>query len=121
MDYMPASNTLNGQRTPDLVQEAAVHEAAEVLGMLGTTATGLTEAEVTARLEKYGPNQVGREKKQGWLERFYLTARNPLVILLTILAVISFVAPEGDARAGIMMLLMVVLGLSLRFVQETKA
>jgi Mg2+-importing ATPase len=43
------------------------------------------------------------------------------VILLTILATISFVAPEGDARAGVMMLLMVVLGLSLRFIQETKA
>jgi P-type Mg2+ transporter len=118
---MPASNNVNGQRTSDLVQEAAGHEAAEVLQLLGTTTSGLTELEAAARLEKYGPNQVGREKKQGWLERFYLAARNPLVILLTILAVISFVAPEGDARAGIMMLLMVVLGLSLRFVQETKA
>src|SRR5262249_37026240 len=44
---------------------------------------------------------------------------NPLVILLTLLAILSFAT--GDARAGTVMLLMVILGLSLRFVQETKA
>jgi Mg2+-importing ATPase len=42
-----------------------------------------------------------------------------LVILLTILATLSFAT--GDFRAGVVMLLMVVLGVTLRFVQETKA
>jgi Mg2+-importing ATPase len=41
------------------------------------------------------------------------------VILLTVLAVLSFAT--GDFRAGSVMLLMVGLGLSLRFVQETRA
>ena len=87
--------------------------------MLGTAPTGLTEAEAAERLEKYGPNQVAREKKQSWPHRFYTAARNPLVILLTVLAILSFAT--NDFRAGTVMLLMVVLGLSLRFVQETRA
>jgi Mg2+-importing ATPase len=49
-----------------------------------------------------------------------LTAtRNPLVILLIVLAIISFAT--GDARAGTVMSLMVILGVSLRFVQEARA
>jgi Mg2+-importing ATPase len=42
-----------------------------------------------------------------------------LVILLTVLAILSFAT--NDFRAGTVMLLMVVLGVSLRFVQETRA
>ena len=70
-------------------------------------------------MEEVGPNEVGREKHEGWLQRLYIAGRNPLVILLTVLAVLSFAT--GDFRAGTVMLLMVVLGVSLRFVQETRA
>jgi Mg2+-importing ATPase len=103
----------------DLVRDAATEDSAEVLRLLGTSPAGLAEAEAAARLEQYGPNEVGREKHEGWPQRLYIAARNPLVILLTILATLSFAT--GDFRAGVVMLLMVVLGVSLRFVQETKA
>src|SRR5207344_1518600 len=92
---------------------------ADVFQMLGTTPSGLTEAEATERFEKYGPNEVASEQKHGWWHRLYTASRNPLVILLIVLAVLSFAT--GDVRAGTVMLLMVVLGLSLRFLQETKA
>jgi len=118
---MPALTSPNNTSQSDTAREAATKDIAEVLRSFGTSPAGLTEEEAAARLEQYGPNEVGREKHEGWLQRLYLAARNPLVILLTILATISFVAPEGDPRAGVMMLLMVVLGLSLRFIQETKA
>ena len=118
---MPALTNPNASSQSDLARDAAGKDSAEVLRSLGTSPAGLTEEEAAARLEQYGPNTVGREKHEGWLQRLYISARNPLVILLTILATISFVAPEGDARAGVMMLLMLVLGLALRFIQETKA
>jgi Mg2+-importing ATPase len=98
--------------------------------LLSTAATGLTEDEAAARLEKYGPNEVAKEKRHGWVERLYVAARNPLVILLTALAIASFVSylhdPPGQRDisqfyAGALMLLMVALGMSLRFVQETRA
>ena len=116
---MPELTSPSNQRTSDLVQDAATKEGADVLASLGTSPTGLSEAEAAARLEQYGPNEVAHEKQEGWLRRLYVAARNPLVILLTILAILSYAT--GDAGAGTMMLLMVVLGMSLRFVQETRA
>src|ERR1700730_17326308 len=62
---------------------------------------------------------VAAEKHQGWFSRLLAAARNPLVILLTVLAIVSYAT--GDFRAGTVMGLMVVLGVSLRFVQESRA
>ena len=101
------------------LDEAACKSADEVLKMLGTSAAGLSEDEAAARLEGYGPNEVGHEEKEGWLHRLYVSARNPLVVLLTVLAILSY--STGDFAAGTIMMLMVALGMSLRFVQETKA
>jgi Mg2+-importing ATPase len=116
---MPAPTSPTNIGQSDVARDAATKDSAEVLRSLGTSPAGLTEDEAAARLEQYGPNEVGREKHEGWPQRLYLAARNPLVILLTILATLSFAT--GDFRAGVVMLLMVVLGVTLRFVQETKA
>jgi len=96
-----------------------MRESSEVLQQLGTSPAGLTEEEAAARLAQFGPNEVAAEKQQGWVQRLFLAARNPLVILLTVLASLSFATQ--DFRAGTVMLLMVGLGVSLRFVQETRA
>src|SRR5215471_2906625 len=116
---MPALKLSNGTRVADLIHEAAMKDTAEVLQSLGTSLNGLTDEEACERLEKYGPNEVAREKKQSWVQRLWVASRNPLVILLTVLAILSYAT--GDYRAGSVMLLMVGLGLSLRFVQETRA
>ena len=102
-----------------LVRDASAQDLPEILGLLGASSVGLTSEEASARLEQYGPNEVAEAEKHGWLYRLYVAARNPLVILLTVLATLSFAT--GDIRAGVVMLLMVFLGLSLRFIQETKA
>src|SRR5215472_2390913 len=99
--------------------EAARLDASEVLRLMETSPQGLSSEIACERLEQYGSNEVAHEKKQSWVQRLYTAARNPLVILLTVLAILSFAT--GDFRAGSVMLLMVILGLSLRFVQETRA
>src|SRR5229473_1889853 len=99
--------------------EAARMETAEVLRLLDTSPSGLTAEAAATRLEQYGPNEVASERRISWFWRLLHTTRNPLVILLSVLAAISYAT--GDARAGTMMLLMVVLGVVLRFVQESKA
>src|SRR5882672_5733174 len=116
---MTSAQSKNESRASPLLTEASSKPAEEVFQMLGTAPTGLTEAEAAQRLEKYGPNEVASEKKHHWWHRLYTAARNPLVILLTVLASLSYAT--GDFRAGTVMVLMVVLGLSLRFVQETRA
>ncbi len=45
--------------------------------------------------------------------------RNPLIILLLVLSLVSYLT--GDPRAAVVVLVMVVLGVVLRFVQEMRA
>jgi Mg2+-importing ATPase len=116
---MHAVKEPNGERTAELVHDSAIKDVAEILLRLKTSPDGLTDEEAIERLEVFGPNEVAYERKEGWLYRLYISARNPLVILLTVLATLSFAT--GDFRAGTVMMLMVFLGLSLRFIQETKA
>jgi Mg2+-importing ATPase len=116
---MTTTQPKNAIQSTPLLAEAAAKSSADVLQMLGTSLSGLTEAEAAERIEKYGPNEVASEEKHSWWHRLYTASRNPLVILLTVLAILSFAT--ADFRAGTVMLLMVILGLSLRFVQETRA
>ena len=102
-----------------LLVESSRSEAAQVFASLSTSAAGLSEAEAESRLESHGPNEVAQEVHHGWLFRLMITLRNPLVILLSALATISYVT--GDLRAGTVMVMMVILGVMLRFVQESRA
>jgi Mg2+-importing ATPase len=102
-----------------LLSEVSRLKPDEVLARLKTAIEGLSEEDAGQRLAEVGPNELAQEKKHGWLWRLMITLRNPLVILLTALATISFAT--GDSRAGIVMSLMVALGVILRFVQEARA
>ncbi len=102
-----------------LLTEIAQIPAEAVLGKLKTTENGLNEEEAELRLEQYGPNVVAQEKRHGRLSLLGHACMNPLVILLLILAVVSYLT--GDAGAGTVMIIMVFLGVSLRFVQEARA
>ena len=115
MTLLTALRKLGTARAPapfvvsDLIRSAATHEAQQVLESLHSAASGLTEEDAAARLEEHGPNEVARERTHGWAYRLWVAVRNPLVILLTVLATLSYAT--GDLRAGTVMLLMVALGL----------
>jgi Mg2+-importing ATPase len=120
---MPAPKTTDGQRMADLIRGAATTEAADTLARLKSSPNGLSDEEAAERIEVFGPNEVAQEKKHDWLSRIWVAARNPLVLLLTVLAVVTFATAEGasDMIGGWVMVAMIVLGVSLRFIQETKA
>ena len=90
-----------------------------MLQALNTATNGLSEAEAEARLAEYGLNEVGQQQRHEWLHRLWTAVRNPLVILLTVLSILSYLT--NDFPGGTMMLVMVILGVSLRLVQETRA
>jgi P-type Mg2+ transporter len=119
----PAKRKSPSGRDASALIGIARFDAAAALQHLGTPATGLTPEMVVERFEKFGPNEIGKEKQQGWLGRLLHAVQNPLVILLTILAVVTFATAEGssDMIGGWVMMAMVVLGVSLRLVQESKA
>jgi P-type Mg2+ transporter len=99
--------------------EAAHSGAAAVLQQLEVTLAGLDDAEVEARREKFGRNEVAREQRKGLLGHLWENFKNPLTILLIVLAVVSYLT--HDLRATIMIGLMVALGVVLRFFQEVRA
>jgi Mg2+-importing ATPase len=99
--------------------EATGSDSEKLFAAYATSATGLTQEEAEQRLEKYGPNAVAQEEGHSWRDLLVMALLNPLVILLSLLAILS--AATGDLRAAIVMLLMVVLGVALRFVQEARA
>jgi Mg2+-importing ATPase len=103
----------------ELLLTTARADAAAALQALGSQPDGLSEAEATARLKQYGPNEIAREKHQSPLMRLLGNVRNPLVLLLIALGVLSYLT--GDQRATVVIFVMVILGVVLRFVQESRA
>ncbi len=108
-----------GVQIPKKLVESARTDISKVLGELNSGPTGLSTIEVDKRLEKFGANEVAREKRRNWFIRLWDNIKNPLVILLILLGVISFIT--GDLRATIVILTMVILGIVLRYVQESRA
>ena len=105
--------------SPRLTRAASALPA-EVLSEFETRAEGLTEDEAQARLDEFGPNVVADEARFTRLRLLVKACLNPLVILLSVLATISFATAQtaSDDVSGMLMVIMVVLGVSLRFVQE---
>jgi Mg2+-importing ATPase len=99
--------------------EAARDDPDKALQRLATTAGGLDAAEAAQRLARDGPNEVAHDKPlPAWLHlwRCYL---NPFNLLLTALAVLSLAS--ADARATVVIAVMVVLSTVIRFVQEGRS
>ena len=115
----PPTPSANGIRISSRLADSARIDEAELCRLLQTSVDGLPKEEAEVRRARYGPNEVTFEKRGGWLRRLLSAIRNPLVILLSALAAISFAT--GDVRAGSVMSLMVILGVSLRFAQESRA
>src|SRR5678815_3547203 len=91
-------------RVSPLVLEAAGLDVSDVYARLATRAGGLGADQVAARLAEHGPNVLARDRRVGFPRLLWRAVLNPLVILLAVLAIVSF--STGDPRAGSMMILM---------------
>ena len=106
-------------KVSDQLLEKAREESNAVLTGLGTRISGLSTSEADERVRRDGLNEIAREKRQSPLGRLWDNIKNPLVILLTGLGVLSYLT--GDLRATIVIFVMVILGIVLRFYQEMRA
>jgi Mg2+-importing ATPase len=109
----------NNTKVPDQLLEKSRTDADTALKELESRVSGLTAEEAEARLNRYGLNEISREKRQSALMRLWNNVKNPLVILLVALGVLSYLT--GDLRATTVIFVMVVLGVVLRFFQEMRA
>ena len=101
------------------VLAAAQDEPAQALARLQSSADGLDGAEAARRLLRDGPNEVQHEPPlPGWL-RLWRCYLNPFNLLLTALALLSFVS--ADSKATVVIGAMVALSTVIRFVQEGRS
>ena len=107
---------------PELAREliVAAQSAPEaLLESLGSQANGLSEPQVEIIRQRAGVNEVEHEKPLPWWKHLWLAYRTPFSLLLTVLALISYVTE--DLKATIVISAMVVLATIIRFWQETKS
>ena len=99
-------------------------DAPEVFERLDANPDGLNPEQVEERLERFGANVVAQEKPKPvilqLLERFIT---NPINILLTVLAVITWVSGEeaSDKIGAVIMLAMVVMAVFVAHFQEARS
>jgi Mg2+-importing ATPase len=124
--FILPKNILTALRRPSnhievspLLAEVARCDAQQVFRRLETSDKGLSEDDAARRLRQHGPNVVTQEQRHRQVRLLARACANPLVILLLLLAAISLMT--GDPAGATIMLIMVVLGVALRFFQELRA
>ena len=107
---------------PSLAQTlvaSANRSTVQLLGVLGSHAEGLSTQEADALRVQYGLNEVEHEQPLPWWVHLWHCYKNPFNLLLTLLAVISWLTE--DMKAATVIFSMVVLSTLLRFWQEAKS
>ncbi len=94
---MAANNSIHFS---PILAEVEVLEASEVFTRMKNVREGLSEDQAVSRLAEIGPNIVVVSKHRGWPWRLLTAMRNPLVILLILLATISFATDDVDGGTG---------------------
>ena len=100
------------------VRESAAESVEAVLAAVESSATGLSEAEAAARLERFGPNAVrGHRARPGLV--LWRQVRSPILLLLFATAAVSALVGERAEAAIIAVILLISIGLG--FVNEFRA
>ena len=111
----PEGSTASGKA----LGEIACLSPDETLRRLSSSASGLTPDQVAERLGSAGLNQVAHGTRHTIVGELLGRSINPLNLLLLSLATASYFL--GDHRAAIVIAVMVVLSISLSFIQEHRS
>lgn len=91
----------------------------DILKEIGTTKNGLTTEEANERLKKYGLNEIPKAKKKGIIKTFSHQFVNPIIYILVIIVILSFLI--GEITDGIFITFVIVFDALLGTFQEWKA
>src|SRR4029077_2551366 len=91
----------------------------EALQRLGVTEHGLSDEQVETARKEYGSNILSHRKEAGLVMELLQRCRNPLVIQLLVICVVSLLM--GDVRAATVVGAMVLLSVGLAYVQEHRS
>jgi len=101
------------------LMELCTLPAEEALQRLGVTENGLSDEQVETAREEYGSNILSHRKEAGIVIELLQRCRNPLVIQLLVICVVSLLM--GDVRAATVVGAMVLLSVGLAYVQEHRS
>jgi Mg2+-importing ATPase len=114
--------TVSREMPPTLAQtliRGASSDAQSLLDQLHSHSEGLTDAEASALRQQHGLNEVEHEQPLPWWVHLWHCYKNPFNLLLTLLALISWLTE--DMKAATVIFSMVVLSTLLRFWQEARS
>ena len=103
----------------DSLKKAAKANPSDLISHLGSHEQGLTNAKADEIRGRLGWNEIHEQKPITWWQHLWNCYKTPFDILLTVLAVISYVTE--DAKATIVIGSMVFLSVLIRFWQESKS
>ncbi|WP_141057993.1 magnesium-translocating P-type ATPase [Stenotrophomonas rhizophila] len=103
----------------DALRRLAQVPVAAALAAVASHPEGLASDEADARLARVGPNEIDHEKPLPWWRHLWQCYRNPFNLLLTLLAVVSWLTE--DVKATVVIGTMVVLSTLIRFIQEGRS
>lgn len=93
--------------------------------MLESDENGLSKANVEEKKRKFGPNEIQHQKAPAWYVQLFQAFVNPFIVVLLILAIVSFITDvviagpgEHDYKTVTVVMVMVILSSLLRFWQE---
>jgi Mg2+-importing ATPase len=99
--------------------KGAKDDVPSLLLRLDSHGDGLSSIEAEERLRQFGPNEVAHEKPLPWWLHLWYCYKNPFNLLLTVLALVSYIT--DDVKATTVIGTMVVLSTLIRFVQEGRS
>lgn len=91
----------------------------EILKQFNTSESGLSDAQVKEHQKKYGLNELNQEEQKSTLKMFLENFKDPMVIILLIVAVIQITL--GEVFESTVILAIVVLSAVITVIQEKKA
>ena len=107
---------------------ALMNPMADVLEALGTSVKGLNEEQVETLRETYGENKITKAKEDPIWKKIYESIINPFTVILLVIAVISLFTNvilakpgEADPTTSIIIVVLVAVSGTIRFVQEMKS
>ena len=101
------------------MENYAYYEVKTVLKSLKTSLNGLSNKEAKSRLNKYGLNELPKEKDKSLLNIFTNSLKDPIIFVLIAASILSFIA--GEILDAFVILFIIIIDAVVSTIQEYKA
>lgn len=117
---MPRLKVNSGTGTPSEHEQKFIDvclaPVEEALQLLQSSEQGLSQEQAEELFHDHGPNDLGKKRHQGFLKEILIRCKNPLVIQLLIICIVSMLM--GDPESATVVGFMVLLSIGFSYFQE---